>query len=315
MSDFVSGAAIGIVACPPPPDPGAEKAPAPTIDQPAATCTSNGTITLTGTYAAGTQVEVREGVNSLGLASPGTTPGTWTLAVPATSGTHTYTAVAHQTGKNDSDSVSVTVEVGAPCVVPDTGGPGGTGGDGSGTGNNTGTPQQEIAGDIAGCVSKAFTLHVAKKGIRRIVFRVDGKKVKSARAKAVKGKSFTLRINPVNHSFGKTHRVKARLVLKNGKRRTVRMRSFTRCNLGKCVSRRSFRIHVKTIRGERVRSAVVRVNGKKVKTVRGKRLSAPVNLVGLPKGKVTVKIVMRTASGRTVTDTRYYRTCVPKKTS
>ena len=397
MSDFVAGSAIGIVACPPPPDPNANKATAPTIDQPSTSaCTGDGTITLTGTYAAGTQVEVREGVNSLGLATLDAQAGTWTLNVPASDGPHTFSAVAHETGKNDSDAVSTTITVdntrpAAPTVTSPaagttvapgtvtvagtaepladieilengqvigqatadangawsttvtvaagahswsvtaadcaagtaqvvaftagTGGPGGTGGDGTGTGGPlTGLPPvQEVAGDIAGCVSKAFTLHVAKKGIRRIVFRIDGKKVKTARAKKVKGKSFTLRINPVNYSFGKKHKVRAQLFLKNGKKRTVPMRSFTRCNLGKCVSRRSFRIHVKKIRGERVRSAVVRVNGKKVKTVRGKRLSAPVNLVGLPAGKVTVKIVSRTASGRKVTDTRHYRTCVPKK--
>lgn len=46
-------------------------------------------------------------------------------------------------------------------------------------------------------------------------------------------------------------------------------------------------------------SATVTVNGKRVKTLRGRRLSSPITLKGLPKGVVTVKIAMRTKSGKT----------------
>jgi hypothetical protein len=81
----------------------------------------------------------------------------------------------------------------------------------------------------------------------------------------------------------------------------------------KCVSRRRFRIRLRTPRGEAVVKATVLVNGRRVKVVRGSRLRAPVDLRGLPKGRFTVKITLTTASGRTVTGSRRYRTCVPKR--
>jgi ABC-2 type transport system ATP-binding protein len=77
----------------------------------------------------------------------------------------------------------------------------------------------------------------------------------------------------------------------------------------KCASRRRFRIHLR--RG--VRSAQVAVNGKRVKVLRGKRLRAPVDLRGLPKGTVRVTVTVRTARGRTLRSARTYHTCVAKK--
>ena len=59
-------------------------------------------------------------------------------------------------------------------------------------------------------------------------------------------------------------------------------------------------------------SAVVRVNGKKVKVVRGKRLRAPVRLKGLPKGTIRVRITIRLANGRKISGVRTYHTCIPK---
>ncbi len=55
------------------------------------------------------------------------------------------------------------------------------------------------------------------------------------------------------------------------------------------------------------------VNGKKVKTLRGKRLKAPVKLAGLPKGTYRVVVTVRTKKGKTLRTARTYRTCVPKK--
>jgi ABC-2 type transport system ATP-binding protein len=78
----------------------------------------------------------------------------------------------------------------------------------------------------------------------------------------------------------------------------------------KCASRRSFRIHLR--RG--LRSATVLVNGKRVKVLRGKRLRAPVNLRGLPKGTFRVTVTGRTTRGRTLRAARTYHTCVPRKT-
>ena len=80
-----------------------------------------------------------------------------------------------------------------------------------------------------------------------------------------------------------------------------------------CVSRRSFRIRLRAPSGVTIASAAVFVNGKRVDVVKGKRLSAPVDLKGLPKGRFSVKITVTTATGRKVTDTRRYRTCAPKR--
>ena len=79
----------------------------------------------------------------------------------------------------------------------------------------------------------------------------------------------------------------------------------------KCVSRRKFRIKLRTPAGTRITKVVVSVNGKRKKTSDGSK--ATVDLRGLPKGRVTVKIEVRTADGRSVKQTRKYRTCAPKR--
>ncbi|HWT93305.1 MAG TPA: alpha/beta fold hydrolase [Solirubrobacteraceae bacterium] len=86
-----------------------------------------------------------------------------------------------------------------------------------------------------------------------------------------------------------------------------------------CRSRRAFTITLrKAPRGDRIRSAEVRVNGKRVKVLRaraGKRLSSKVVLRGLPKGTFRVTVTVRTAKGRTLRSARTYRTCVPTSKS
>ena len=79
-----------------------------------------------------------------------------------------------------------------------------------------------------------------------------------------------------------------------------------------CKSRRAFRIRIRVPKGKTALSAVVRVNGKKVRVVRGKRLRAPVRLRGLPKGKFRVRITIRLANGRKISGVRTYHTCIPK---
>ena len=54
------------------------------------------------------------------------------------------------------------------------------------------------------------------------------------------------------------------------------------------------------------------VNNKRVKSLTGKKVTAPVDLRGLPKGQFTVKITVTTTSGKTLTQTRKYKTCAPK---
>ncbi len=79
----------------------------------------------------------------------------------------------------------------------------------------------------------------------------------------------------------------------------------------RCVSRRNFTIRLRP-KGARLRSARVFVNGKRVRVLRGRRLRARIDLRGLPKGRVEVKVVARAADGRTVRETRRYRTCTPR---
>jgi hypothetical protein len=81
----------------------------------------------------------------------------------------------------------------------------------------------------------------------------------------------------------------------------------------RCVSRRNFRIRLREPRGDALASATVFVNGKRVRVVRGKRLTARVDLRGLPRGRYTVRIVARTVLGRTIQGKRRYRTCVPTR--
>jgi hypothetical protein len=81
---------------------------------------------------------------------------------------------------------------------------------------------------------------------------------------------------------------------------------------GRCASRRSFPIRLRAPKGDALRSARVYVGGRRVRVLTGRRLRARVDLRGLPKVAVTVKVVGKTRRGRTVTDTRRYRTCTPR---
>ncbi len=80
-----------------------------------------------------------------------------------------------------------------------------------------------------------------------------------------------------------------------------------------CTSVRKFTIRIRQRRGGKIRSATVLVNGKLVATVRGKRITAPVDLTGLPTGRFTVQITAVTTTGKKVSGVRQYFTCTAKK--
>lgn len=82
-----------------------------------------------------------------------------------------------------------------------------------------------------------------------------------------------------------------------------------------CVSRRKFTIHVRTLPGITWVGAVIKINGKRVKTVGRSHITALVNLAGLPKGTFVLSITAKTSNGQSVTGTRTYHTCVPKSKS
>jgi hypothetical protein len=80
-----------------------------------------------------------------------------------------------------------------------------------------------------------------------------------------------------------------------------------------CASRRSFVIRIQRPRLVRLVSAQVFVDDRRVAVRRGRRLTARVDLRGLPGGRFTVTVKARTAHGRTITAKRRYRTCVPRR--
>ena len=88
----------------------------------------------------------------------------------------------------------------------------------------------------------------------------------------------------------------------------------------KCVSRRKFRIRIRQPGGIQIQTALVFLNGRKIrvltrKVFQKKRKVANVNLRGLPRGKFKVRIVVLTSEGKTIRGTRTYRTCTKKRKS
>jgi LVIVD repeat len=79
-----------------------------------------------------------------------------------------------------------------------------------------------------------------------------------------------------------------------------------------CAGRRAFTIHLRAPRGQRLRSATVTVNGKRVPVKRGRRLTALVDLRKLPKGVARVTVVGRTTRGNLVRETRTYHPCAKR---
>jgi uncharacterized delta-60 repeat protein len=81
----------------------------------------------------------------------------------------------------------------------------------------------------------------------------------------------------------------------------------------RCASRRKFTVRVRRqIRGT-VKRVTIFLNGKRVKSVTGSRIGLPIDLRGLPKGKIKVRLRVELKDGRIATDTRTYRTCATKK--
>jgi hypothetical protein len=78
-----------------------------------------------------------------------------------------------------------------------------------------------------------------------------------------------------------------------------------------CTSRRLV-LHLRSLRGRRLTRATVYVNGRRVRVLAGRRLLAPVELRGLPAGRLVVRIVGRTRRGRTIVARRSYRACTTR---
>jgi hypothetical protein len=81
-----------------------------------------------------------------------------------------------------------------------------------------------------------------------------------------------------------------------------------------CRKSRSFRISLREPKRGRLRSALVLVNGKKVRVVRGRALRKPIRVRKLAPGRRSVvRVVARTTTGRKVTRTWRLRVCARAK--
>jgi hypothetical protein len=90
---------------------------------------------------------------------------------------------------------------------------------------------------------------------------------------------------------------------------------FTLPSARSCISRRHFRIRIHKVPGVTFVSAVVKLRGKRVKTLKGRRITAPIDLRGLPKGTYRVSITAKTSDGRSVSDARTYHTCASRRSA
>jgi hypothetical protein len=70
-----------------------------------------------------------------------------------------------------------------------------------------------------------------------------------------------------------------------------------------------FTIRLRPPAGTVVKSVQVSAGGVRVPVRRGQRLTARIDLRGVPRGTVVVRITFRTHDGRLITGTRTYRTC------
>lgn len=77
-----------------------------------------------------------------------------------------------------------------------------------------------------------------------------------------------------------------------------------------CTSRRRLTIHLRRQRGVHYRSATVTLNGRRIATRHGKRITAPIDLRGLAKGTYHLVIRVTTTKGKVLRGTRTYHTCV-----
>jgi hypothetical protein len=77
----------------------------------------------------------------------------------------------------------------------------------------------------------------------------------------------------------------------------------------KCTKRTGFRLTLKAPRGQRLRSAVIFVGGRRAKFVRGKALRRPVRLTKLPSGRTRIDVTLRTAKGKRIQRSKTYRFC------
>jgi hypothetical protein len=283
-------------------------------------------VVLGGVAQPGSEVAIaRDGVRVASVTADAS--GAYRVSVGLSAGSQVLTATASDRCHTGSASAPVTVDGAGTGEALGSGTPAGDAGTGttSGTATTTGAAATgatdafpamvDMAGNAAltkACALKPFKAYVRMKGVREVRFTLGGRTVRTVRRADGLGQ-YVATIDPSGLPAG-THVLTARVTFRSPSRRarTLELR-FRRCD--QCQSRRSFPIRVRNLRGgERAVSAAIYVNGRRAKVVRGKRLRSRVVLAGLPKGAYEVRIVTRTNRGRTSTEIRRYRTCVPKST-
>lgn len=82
----------------------------------------------------------------------------------------------------------------------------------------------------------------------------------------------------------------------------------------KCLSKRRLTLTVRKPKSgaAKVSSIKVTIGKGKAKTYTAKKLKVPVTLTGLPKGTFKVKLSIKLSDGKTLTETRTYKTCATK---
>jgi hypothetical protein len=81
----------------------------------------------------------------------------------------------------------------------------------------------------------------------------------------------------------------------------------------RCLSRRVIRLRLRPAPGVQLLSARITLRGHRAVRLPATRATTSVSLRGLPRGRFTLRISVRTADGRTITLRRTYRTCTPKR--
>ncbi len=77
----------------------------------------------------------------------------------------------------------------------------------------------------------------------------------------------------------------------------------------RCLEAGELTIHVKRVKGITYRSVSVEVDGRRAAEAKGRHITAPLELRGLPSGPYTVKVTIVTATGRRLIGTRSYQRC------
>jgi hypothetical protein len=66
-------------------------------------------------------------------------------------------------------------------------------------------------------------------------------------------------------------------------------------------------------KGSKLRVATVAITHRRRRTIIGRGLHVPIDLTGLPKGKIHVTVTAVLSSGQRLTERRTYRTCAARR--